>query len=539
MLGAFRRSLLPCPRGLGMSLGVLTALALAASPALGQGQPYGFVYLMSGDTLGVERVTLMGGGMIGDIQMRGQPRQEWTAVLTGPGQFTSLAISAYKSAAADAPLLQRATLALVDDSVRADVSGPGGPASSQRLATRRNALLLVNASAAMVDLALDRARATPSPYDTIPVFLVTGGQTLDSYLHVWGDSALWMLGGQEMRLILQDGHVREAIVSRQNLRMKRVDGAAYAALRMGGVDYSAPAGAPYTAASVRVPATGGHDLAGTLTLPTARTGRVPAVVTITGSGPQDRDEYIPLVPGYRPFRQLADTLGRHGIAVLRYDDRGTGESGGTFAGSTSADFASDVASAVRWLRARPEIDPARIFLVGHSEGGLIAPMVAADDPRLAGIVLLAGPARNGLDIIKFQQRFAIEHDSSLTSAARRDSAITAANTAVNDMARQDKWMAFFFTYDPIPTAKRVKVPTFIVQGGTDQQVTPEQADMLAAALKAGGNTNVSVRVFPERNHLFLPDASGNPANYTKITNGHIGADVVGPVVEWLVRHSAR
>lgn len=176
-------------------------------------------------------------------------------------------------------------------------------------------------------------------------------------------------------------------------------------------------------------------------MPNGATGRVPAVVTITGSGAQDRDEYIPLVHGYRPFRQVADTLGRRGIATLRFDDRGTGSSTGAFAGATSADFADDVRSAVRWLRSRPDIDASKIFLVGHSEGGVIAPMVAASDPMLAGIVLLAGAARNGGDIIAFQQRYAIEHDTSVAAPAKRDSVLRAAAGAIEGLAR-DPWMAF-------------------------------------------------------------------------------------------------
>ena len=135
----------------------------------------------------------------------------------------------------------------------------------------------------------------------------------------------------------------------------------------------------------------GHTLAGTLTLPkgASRTKPVSAIVTVTGSGAQDRDENIGL-PGFRPFRQLADSLGRRGIAVLRMDDRGTGSSGGTFKGSTSADFAEDVRAGLAYLRTRPEIRADRLGVLGHSEGALIAPMVAEKEPTLRAIVLLAG-----------------------------------------------------------------------------------------------------------------------------------------------------
>ncbi|MGQ0649147.1 MAG: alpha/beta hydrolase family protein [Gemmatimonadaceae bacterium] len=540
LIAALHRRGIRCPRWSGMSLAVFAGLALAAGVALAQApRSYGFIFLIGSDTLGVERVTSGAAQMAGDIQMRGQPRLHWTGTVAAPGRVTSVVLTAFRSAAPDAALMQRAVVVLDRDTARVEISSTG-PVRRQTLASKRDAFLFVNASAAMIDLLLERARATPAPVDTFPVFLTTGGQTIDSYVRIWGDSASVSLAGQVSRIgLTPTGHVREAVLAAQNLRMVRVEGPAYESLKLGSPDYGAPAGAPYTAQHVRIDATGGHQLAATLTRPTGVSGRVPAVVTISGSGPQDRDEYIPLVPGFRPFRQLADTLGRRGIAVLRYDDRGTGESGGSFAGSTSADFANDVRSLVRWLRARPEVDPRRIFLLGHSEGGLIAPMVAADDPSLAGIVLLAGPAKNGLDIVRFQQRYAIEHDTSLRAPARRDSAIAAANKMVDQLAAGDAWMKFFFSYDPLATARKVRVPAFVVQGGSDQQVTADQAEPLGAALRASDNADVSVRIFPDLNHLFLPDPTGNPANYVRLTSGRIGSEVMGPIVDWLLQRIGR
>ena len=152
-------------------------------------------------------------------------------------------------------------------------------------------------------------------------------------------------------------------------------------------DYSAPAGAPYTAIEVSIPTPMGHIMAGTLTLPkrASRQRRVGAVVTITGSGPEERDEYIGL-EGYRPFRQFADSLGRRGIAVLRMDDRGVGTSTGKQKGATSADFAEDIRAGLAYLRTRPEIDPRRLAVLGHSEGAIIAPLVAEKEPDLRAMV---------------------------------------------------------------------------------------------------------------------------------------------------------
>jgi dipeptidyl aminopeptidase/acylaminoacyl peptidase len=258
------------------------------------------------------------------------------------------------------------------------------------------------------------------------------------------------------------------------------------------------------------------------------------VVTISGSGPQERDEYIPLVPGYRPFRQIADTLGRRGIAVLRFDDRGTGESGGNFAIASSADFAEDVRNIVGWLRARDDIDPERVALLGHSEGGLIAPLVAASDARVAAIVLMAGPAQRGKEILDFQIRYGIDHDTTI-APAKRDSAFKAARAAFDSTAGKSPWMRFFETHDPLATIRRVRQPVLIVQGATDQQVTVEQARVLSEELRRAGNTHVTLQVHPDRNHLFLPDTSGNPAGYTRLTNGRIGSDVMGPIADWLAQ----
>ena len=244
----------------------------------------------------------------------------------------------------------------------------------------------------------------------------------------------------------------------------------------------------------------GHVLTGTLTVPSAGTGPWPAVVTITGSGQEDRDEAIPIVPGYRIFRQLADTLGRRGVAVLRLDDRGVNGSGGDVAGATTADFANDIRAGVAYLRTRREIDGNRIALVGHSEGGVIGPMVAATDPLLKGLVLLAGTAYPGQKIIDFQLRNGVMGSADILPAAR-DSAVAKARADFAKTTAQGAWMKYFLSYDPLPTLRKVKTPVFIVQGGTDQQVTPEQAPLIEKALREGGNRDVTVRLFANRNHF--------------------------------------
>ena len=301
-------------------------------------------------------------------------------------------------------------------------------------------------------------------------------------------------------------------------------------------DYSAPADAPYTAEEVVVKTPAGHTLAGTLTLPksASRTQHVSAIVTVTGSGPQDRDENIGL-PGFLPFRQLADALARRGIAVLRMDDRGTGASGGTFKGSTSADFAEDARAGLAYLRTRPEIRADRLGVLGHSEGALIAPMVAEKEPTLRAIVLLAGIAEPGRTALHFQLKNQIEHNTKLTPEMR-DSQIANIPKRIDAMMAADPWMKFFLTYDPAPTMRRVKTPVLILTGSRDQQAVPEQVALQEAAFKEGGNTDVTARVLPDLNHLFVHDTDGFPANYAKLPPPIVmQTEVVTMITDWLAQ----
>lgn len=301
-------------------------------------------------------------------------------------------------------------------------------------------------------------------------------------------------------------------------------------------DYSAPADAPYIAEEVVVKTPAGHTLAGTLTLPksASRTHPVSAIVTVTGSGPQDRDENIGL-QGFRPFRQIADSLARRGIAVLRMDDRGTGASGGTFKGSTSADFAEDVRASLAYLRTRPEIRADRLGVLGHSEGALIAPMVAEKEPTLRAIVLLAGIAQPGRNALHFQLKNQIEHNTKLTPEVR-DSQIAEIPKRIDAMMAADPWMKFFLTYDPAATMRRVKTPVLILTGSRDQQAAPEQVALQEAAFKEGGNTDVTARVLPDLNHLFVPDTDGFPGNYAKLPPPvMMRTDVLVMIADWLAQ----
>lgn len=298
-----------------------------------------------------------------------------------------------------------------------------------------------------------------------------------------------------------------------------------------GPDYGAPWGAPYAAEEVTVRTHTGLALIGTLTLPEEREGPVPAVVTITGSGPQDRDERM-VTDDYRPFRQMADTLARRGIATLRLDDRGVNGSDAGPPGATTVDFADDIRAALAYLRERTDIDGERLGVIGHSEGGAIAPMVAATDSLLAAVVLLAGPAYTLGRINEFQVEAMIEGNATFSPEEQRD-ARRQAERARKERAQQDPWFRAALEYDPLPTARQVDAPVLILQGESDQQISPEQADTLAEAFREGGNADVTVVKFPATNHLFLADPDGWPGAYDELPSYDVRPAVLGALADWL------
>lgn len=517
-------------------VGAFGLLAWAAASAAGQAEEKAaFVVRLGRDTFAVENITRVPGRLeseltgaaIGRVVLRVEEGPEATIPL--------LTLRVWRPGASpDSAPAQSGRLEFRDDTAVVSFSIPAGT-PTQRIATRPGALPFLNPSFGLIEEMMRHARALGGDTVTFPFFSLQGGRTTSATV-VWAtdDSASLNLGGVRLDLVISpDGRLLSGTVPAQNLTVTRVEGTHPSPVALAAPDYSAPAGAPYTADDVRVATPGGFDLVGTLTRP-AGAGPVPAVVMVTGSGSEDRDEAIPIVRGYRPFRDIADTLSRRGIAVLRLDDRGYGASGGDASRATSADFADDVRAALAWLRQRPDIDPRRLAVIGHSEGGLIAPMVAATDTALAAIVLLAGPAETGREIIAYQQRYAIEQNPSIPPASR-DSVVAAAREQLQAVAAGQPWLAYFLDYDPLPTARKVtRTPVLILQGGTDRQVTPGQADTLAAAFRAGGNRDVTERVFPGLNHLMLPDSSGNPAGYATLESRHVDPALLGVLADWLV-----
>jgi dipeptidyl aminopeptidase/acylaminoacyl peptidase len=275
-------------------------------------------------------------------------------------------------------------------------------------------------------------------------------------------------------------------------------------------------------------------LAGTLTLPSRGRGPFPAVVTLTGSGAHHRDGNRTPGHPYRPFRQIADTLAGCGIATLRLDDRGVGGSQGDASTATAEDTAADAHAALRLLRGRADVDGRRLALVGHSYGGQVAPMVAAEDAAVAAVVLLAGPGRTFRETMRYQNRYRIENDPDVPPAAR-DAALAEATRqqAANVAASPEAWRRSIQDRDPLPTARRLRMPVLILQGSTDRAVEPEDARRLDRAIREGGNRKVTLRLFPGVNHHFQRDPIGAREGYDKLPTQDLAPEVLETLCAWL------
>ena len=313
-------------------------------------------------------------------------------------------------------------------------------------------------------------------------------------------------------------------------------------------------------------------LAGSFTYPKGE-GRFPAVVLVTGSGPQDRDEAL---MNHKPFLVISDYLTRNGIAVLRFDDRGLGKSKGNFAAATSEDFTTDALAAVEYLKTRKEVDPKKIGVAGHSEGGLIAPMCAVNSNDVSFIVLLAGPGVSGKDILILQTELIMKAEGSkeedINKAVEQNKRIYKVITDESDsilmykklfalydediskMSDDEKkkpdnskesferaiktllspWFRFFIKYNPQPTIEQVTVPVLALNGEKDLQVPPFQnLPEIEKALKTGGNKNFKTVELPGLNHLFQPAKTGGVSEYGKIETT-FSEDALKIMKDWIL-----
>jgi len=314
----------------------------------------------------------------------------------------------------------------------------------------------------------------------------------------------------------------------------------------------------------------GIILKGTFTYPEQKEA-FPVVVLISGSGPQNRDEEL---FGHKPFLVIADFLTRNGIGVLRFDDRGTAASEGDFSTATSVDFASDVMAAVEFLKAQKNVIKDRIGLIGHSEGGIIAPMVAAEMPDIFFIILLAGPGTTGKEILIDQTRLILQANGGKNEYIER---VLKQNIRWYDMVIQSKnidktrkkiynemkkvltkemkdypdvvenqakaqsemlcspWFRFFLTYDPKTALQKLKCHVLVLNGSLDLQVPAQKnVDAIMNALKDAGNYQAESKIFNGLNHLFQTANTGSPNEYGKIEET-ISVEVLESMKSWMIK----
>ena len=310
------------------------------------------------------------------------------------------------------------------------------------------------------------------------------------------------------------------------------------------------------------------SLTGTLTLPSGQ-GPFPPAILVAGSGPHDRDENV---AGHRPFLVLTDHLTRKGIAVLRYDKRGIGRSTGNYEQATTEDFASDATAALDYLKSRKEINSKKIGLIGHSEGGLIAPLIASHSSDVAWIVLLAAPALKGEQIMLLQSelilkaagfdddRIAKARDFSLQSyaLARKEKDPEVLETKLTDLVDSTgmsttlppttlkpqarmmtlPWFRFFLDYDPVPALKKTQCPVLALNGDKDLQIaSKENLAQIERALREGGNKDFQGHELPGLNHLFQHAPTGSPTEYGGIQET-FAPEALTFISDWILKHTA-
>ena len=304
-----------------------------------------------------------------------------------------------------------------------------------------------------------------------------------------------------------------------------------------------------------------NQLAGTLSLPNGE-GPFPAAVLVSGTGHNTRDEDV---WGHKVFLVLADALNRKGFAVLRYDKRGVGGSSGDYDAATTADFASDAEAAVAWLKTQAQIDTSRIGVLGHSEGGIIAPAVAAADKTVAFVVMIAGPCIRGDKLFVLQSAMtakaygapddyiarrkvfdqqlytAVVSAPSESTALDRAKALVAQGVAdkildaneAETLPKDDTspWERYFLAYDPAPTLARLTVPVLVLNGSLDVQV-PAKENLDAAREALRNNSNATVIELPGMNHLLQDAKTGAPSEYNDIEET-ISPAALKLITDWL------
>jgi dienelactone hydrolase len=379
-----------------------------------------------------------------------------------------------------------------------------------------------------IEQAIARARVLNNTRSTIPgASLYSNARAEISVERV--DSTDWVVGYQDRKYLAHtddQGRLWSATLPDYGVVIERRTGFLESQYPLW-APYAAPPDRAYAAQDVNIHAPQGHVLAGTFTVP-PKAGTVAAAVLITGLSPHERNN------GDAPWmtlRDVADALGRAGIAALRVDDRGIGKSTGDNTTFTSFDKADDVRTEVAWLRTQSGVDPKRIMLVGYSEGGMIAPMVAAADPSIAAVVTLAGPGVPGMDVARYQVQQPIMRDPNMSDADKDKEFAKQLQEALKDLSPHE---TSFLSIDPISYDRHVRCPALIIQGATDATVPLRSAERIASAMRAGGNVDVTVRIIPGVSHSLLPDPVGLSSGWAALPAFLTSQDILDELTGWSI-----
>jgi pimeloyl-ACP methyl ester carboxylesterase len=462
----------------------------------------------------------------------------------------------------DATLRGQATLlhtVVAGTTATTDVTPVGGAPVQKTNEIAPDAVLLPNPFIASYEALAARLKSAPAGA-TIPIYQPPQG----SFSAVVGESSTeqiqtlnGVLTARRTRVTFQTaatppvavdiwgdetGRLLRLSIPAQNLEVAREDIASVSARRL---TMSRP-----NDEDVRIPANG-FSLAGTLSRPVTAAGPLPGVVLIGGSGQTDRDETVFGIP---IFGELSNALADAGFAVLRYDKRGVGQSGGRPESATLADYADDARAAIRTMTDRKDVDRKRVMVIGHSEGGSVAMLASAKNNRVAAVALLATMGVTGRELNLYQVTHALERsnrsdaEKQATIALQKsiqDAVLTGkgwdAITIAEPVRRQadTPWFQSFLAFDPAKVMKDVNQPLLILQGELDTQVPVENADRLQA-LAAARNKRAPVEVvkIPGVNHLLVPATTGEFDEYADLTGRHVSPAVIQAIVAWLQRVAA-
>jgi len=398
--------------------------------------------------------------------------------------------------------------------------------------------LLFNNWIGLIEVVTKLAPPSDGPERVLPLLHPESGSTLRYTLRDLGDFDVKRDGVEvrgrkyrdslgEVVRALPDGTLFEVEIAAQGIRIRRSD----ATVERFEIERPAPIERDFESEEVAIDR-GGWTIAGSLTKPRGASGKLPALFFVSGSGSQDREGMASGIDA--GTHELLDHLTRAGFAVLRVDDRGVGKSGGPTADVSFDDLVADARACVDWLLARPDVDPKRVVVIGHSEGGETAPILACERP-LAAIVLMAPPGRGMVEILREQKRAGLaaagvpealiaselEVHAKFLEIVTSDGAIDPSQVRADyrPWLKERAWFRSHAKHDPIAQIAKVKCPVLIAQGGKDVQVSAERdAPPLLEALEKAGNSDAELALFPDLDHLFKKVLSDPPttADYLKI-----------------------